>query len=152
MPRVLLVNLFARGHGFPKPALNVSIGLPSWLHDGMSDNMPNCAGALSYAECDKVFEYRGRSLFIDYHGVGFHSSQQDIHLDSLRANALSEQGIERLVLTKEQVDNKALFDKFVAQACAKLRFHPRKPAFDWDSRNTSLRKGLLDLDLFSAAR
>lgn len=133
----------AGGFGLPKPTLNCRVALDSWLHGGVSDRSANLRGALPFAESDMVFSYGDIAVHVDYHGKDYHAGESDLHHDSLKANAYAQKRIPYFILTKQQVSNLALFEKFALQLADSLGWKPRRVIANQAQRRAALHRILL---------
>ena len=133
------------GYALPAPSLNCRIDLPSWLHRGAEFGGRNSIGSKPYAECDFVFSNEGRLLLADYHGGWDHTGEENMHHDSLRANAFESLGYPYFVITKQQVFDLALFDKLVDQIRTSLNIRFRTTVKDYARQKQALHTQLVDV-------
>lgn len=142
---LLSAPLCRGGFALPKPILNCRIDLPSWLHGGIGATGMNAWGELPYAECDMAFFHKGKSVYADFHGGWSHQGEFNVHHDSLRSNAFSQLGMPYYVLTKEQVFNIPLLEKFVSQLRSRLGVYVKTTVSDLPKRQHALHREMIRL-------
>lgn len=135
------------GFGLPRPLLNCTVELPTWLHRGIGSVGNRFAGdggrAVPHAEADMLFSYRRRKVIVDYHGGAFHGGERSLHHDALRSNAFQDLGIPNFTLTKQQLIDDALLEKTALQIADCLGFRSRSRIDDAFARRKKFRCELL---------
>lgn len=93
-----------------------------------------------YYECDMVWP--DKRLVVEYHGGPYHTGQESVHRDSLKANILSACGYTELVLTKETVFDGAKFADFTVQLANRLGRRIRKMPDGFEAKRVELVRSL----------
>lgn len=123
------------GSGLPKPCLNQKI----WLAQPFE--AVDAGGRIRYIgeyECDLVWTRKEKTVVVEYQGEAYHGLESDMHRDSIKANALSSQGIRVFTLTKAQLYDLRQFRRFAAALQNALGIHVRCTVNDFDQRQTRL--------------
>lgn len=145
-PREIDVALFLSlpirkgGFGLPRPTINESVRLDKPLRTR------NQYGGTSYIEsfeCDMVWHISGKTIVVEYQGEQYHERRFSIHRDSIKRNALIEQGIRIFTLSNEQFRNFDQFRRFATLLKEILGVRPRSRISDSEQRQKSLHAQLV---------
>lgn len=145
-PREIEVALFLSlpirkgGLGLPRPAINESVRLDKPLRTR------NQYGGTSYVEsfeCDMVWHVADKTIVVEYQGEQYHERQFDIHRDSIKRNALIEQGIHVFTLSNEQFRDFDQFGRFTTLLKETMGVRPRSRISDSEQRQRNLHAQLI---------
>lgn len=145
-PREIDIALFLSlpirkgGFGLPRPVINESVRLDKPLRTR------NQYGGTSYIEsfeCDMVWHISGKTIVVEYQGEQYHERQFNIHRDSIKRNALIEQGVRVFTLSNEQFRDFDQFKRFATLLKETLGVRPRSRISDSEQRQKSLHAQLV---------
>lgn len=145
-PREIDVALFLSlpirkgGFGLPRPAINESVLLDKPVR---TRNQYGGTGYIESFECDMVWHISGKTIVVEYQGEQYHERQFSIHRDSIKRNALIEQGVRVFTLSNEQFRDFEQFKRFATLLKKTLGVRPRSRISDPEQRQKSLHTQLV---------
>lgn len=90
-----------------------------------------------------VWHISGKTIVVEYQGEQYHERQFSIHRDSIKRNALIEQGVRVFTLSNEQFRDFEQFKRFATLLKKTLGVRPRSRISDPEQRQKSLHTQLV---------